>query len=109
MTGTATVGGNSRATEHAVLSTVTAALKAAHAAGDMAALQTALTQVETLWRVFVVEVSNDGNPLPKPLREGIVNIGMAVLNEINGKAPKDVDVDFILDINKAIIDGLASQ
>ncbi|MFM2041595.1 MAG: Flagellar protein FlaF [Pseudomonadota bacterium] len=100
---------STRETEQQVLGRITSRLDDARQAGDMAALAQALGQVETLWRVFVAEATNDSNPLPKGLRDLIANVGMTVLSEINGRQTSDVDVGFVLDINNAVLDGLSGR
>lgn len=100
---------STRETEQQVLGRITSRLDDARQAGDVAALAQALGQVETLWRVFVAEATNDANPLPKGLRDLIANVGMTVLSEIHGRQTSDVDVGFVLDINNAVLDGLSGR
>jgi flagellar protein FlaF len=53
-------------------------------------------------------LQDDQNRLPAPLRAQIISIGQAVIREIDQNITGKLDVDFLIDINTQMIEGLAA-
>jgi flagellar protein FlaF len=98
-----------RSAERETLIRITRALELARASGDPEAIRRAATQNQTIWMLFVTEMFNETNRLPPELRQSIANVGMSVIGEINDNLNGNLDVDFLVEINHAIIEGLATQ
>jgi flagellar biosynthesis regulator FlaF len=98
-----------RAPARETLIRITRALELARASGDPEAIRRAATQNQTIWMLFVTEMFNETNRLPPELRQSIANVGMSVIGEINDNLNGNLDVDFLVEINHAIIEGLATQ
>ncbi|QQP89324.1 hypothetical protein IGS68_25610 [Skermanella sp. TT6] len=62
-----------------------------------------------LWQTIVNLLRDDQNRLPAPLRAQIISIGQTVIREIDDNATGMLDVDFLIDINTQMIEGLAAQ
>ena len=62
-----------------------------------------------LWQTIVNLLRDDQNRLPAPLRAQIISIGQTVIREIDDNATGTLDVDFLIDINTQMIEGLAAQ
>lgn len=60
-----------------------------------------------LWMTVVQLLSDDQNQLPAPLRAQMISIGQAVIKETDDNINGDLDVDFLIDINNQIIEGLS--
>ena len=98
-----------RSAERETLVRITRALEAARDSGNAEAIRRAATQNQTIWMLFVTEMFNETNRLPPELRQSIANVGMSVIREINDNLNGKLDVDFLIEINHAIVDGLAAQ
>ncbi len=98
-----------RSAERETLIRITRALEQARDSGDAEAVRRAATQNQTIWMLFVTEMFNETNRLPPELRQSIANVGMSVIREINDNLNGKLDVDFLIEINHAIVDGLAAQ
>lgn len=61
-----------------------------------------------LWMTVIKLCSDDQNQLPAPLRAQIISIGNAVIREIDANITGKLDVDFLIDINNQIIEGLTA-
>ncbi|UEM20882.1 flagellar biosynthesis regulator FlaF [Skermanella mucosa] len=61
-----------------------------------------------LWQTVVSLLRDDQNRLPAPLRAQIISIGQTVIREIDENATGKLDVDFLIDINTQMIEGLAA-
>ena len=99
----------SRAMERDILTRVTSALEESHQKGDTAGINKAASDIQLLWSIFVRDLQSDQNQLPAELRKQLVEIGQTVIREISENLNKNLDVDFILSINRSIIEGLAEQ
>ncbi len=97
----------SRAMEREILTKVTGALEAAAAKGDQSALAKAASDNQLLWSVFIRDLQSDQNHLPPELRKQLIEIGQTVIREISENINKTLDTDFLVSINRAIIDGLS--
>jgi flagellar protein FlaF len=97
---------NSRQLERDILIRITRGIEDARDRSDTQALKNAILDNQTLWITFVSEVVDERNQLPKELKRLILSVGMSVLNEINTNFNGQVDLDFLVDINRNIIAGL---
>jgi flagellar protein FlaF len=96
-----------REQERDIIALVTQRLRAAQAAKDDAILLArAVSDNTTVWYILVSDLSSDGNQLPLELRAQIVSVGLAVIRECEKLNKSDVDLDFLISVNQAIIDGL---
>jgi flagellar biosynthesis activator protein FlaF len=99
-----------REQERDIIALVTQRLRAASAAKDDAILLArAVSDNTTVWYILVSDLASDGNQLPIELRAQIVSVGLAVIRECEKLNKSDVDLDFLISINQAIIDGLSDQ
>ncbi|WP_207476504.1 flagellar biosynthesis regulator FlaF [Arenibaculum pallidiluteum] len=62
-----------------------------------------------LWMGVINAVSDDANQLPPALRTQLITIGRAVIKEIDENITGNLDVDFLIEINNQIIEGLMSS
>jgi flagellar protein FlaF len=72
-------------------------------------LKAGLTFNRKLWTIFMASVTKDDNPLPAPVRQNIVNLGMFILNEtreilLDPVAPARLDP--LININRQLAAGL---
>jgi flagellar protein FlaF len=99
-----------REQERDIIALVTQRLRAAQAAKDDAILLArAVSDNTTVWYILVSDLSSDGNQLPIELRAQIVSVGLAVIRECEKLNKADVDLDFLVSVNQAIIDGLSDN
>ena len=104
-----TSSGENRAMEREILSRVTDALKAAAKTGNPTALAKAASDNQLLWSVFVRDLQSEQNHLPQELRKQLVEIGQTVIRETSENINKGLDTEFLISINRAIIEGLKDQ
>ena len=100
---------STRALERDALMRITRGIQEARDSGDRMALVRAVSQNQTLWMIFITDVLNEGNRLPADLRKLIASVGMAVVQEMSENMHGDLDVDFLIDINRNFIEGLSSN
>ena len=99
-----------REQERDVIALVPQRLRAASAAKDDAILLArAISDNTTVWYILVSDLSSEGNQLPIELRAQIVSVGLAVIRECEKLSKSDVDLDFLISVNQAIIDGLSDN
>jgi flagellar protein FlaF len=99
-----------REQERDVIALVTQRLRAASSAKDDAILLArAVSDNTTVWYILVSDLSSDGNQLPIELRAQIVSVGLAVIRECEKLNKAEVDLDFLISVNQAIIDGLSDN
>jgi flagellar protein FlaF len=99
-----------REQERDIIALVTQRLRAASSAKDDAILLArAVSDNTTVWYILVSDLASDGNQLPIELRAQIVSVGLAVIRECEKLNKSEVDLDFLISINQAIIDGLSDQ
>jgi flagellar protein FlaF len=99
---------STRAAERDALMRITSQLESARDSGDRDALSKAVTQNQTLWMLFVTDVTKDENQLPPDLKRQIASVGMSVIREMTDNRDGTPDLDFLIDINRLFIEGLAS-
>jgi flagellar protein FlaF len=100
---------SSRQMERDILIRINRGLEQARDSKDKQKIQRAVLDNQTIWITFVSEVVDERNQLPKELKQLILSVGMSVLNEINTNFRKEMDLDFMIDINRNIIAGLGSE
>lgn len=97
----------SRALEREILTRVTNAMEAAARTNNQDALTKAASDNQLLWSVFIRDLQSDQNHLPTALRKQLTEIGQTVIRETSENIGKSLDVDFLVSINRAIIEGLS--
>ncbi len=107
-TATAATATESRALEREILTRVTNAMEAAARSHNQDALVKAASDNQLLWSVFVRDLQGDQNHLPPALRKQLTEIGNTVIRETSENIGKALDVDFLVSINRAIIEGLSA-
>ncbi|MEJ0067718.1 MAG: flagellar biosynthesis regulator FlaF [Pseudomonadota bacterium] len=97
-----------REQERDIIALVTQRLRAASSAKDDAILLArAVSDNTTVWYILVSDLASEGNQLPVELRAQIVSVGLAVIRECEKLNKAEVDLDFLISINQAIIEGLS--
>jgi flagellar protein FlaF len=97
-----------REQERDIIALVTQRLRAASSAKDDAILLArAVSDNTTVWYILISDLASEGNQLPIDLRAQIVSVGLAVIRECEKLNKSDVDLDFLISINQAIIEGLS--
>jgi len=99
----------SRAVEREILTRVTNALEAAAKTASPDALAKAASDNQLLWSVFVRDLQSGQNHLPPELRKQLIEIGQTVIREISENINRSLDTDFLISINRAIIEGLSDN
>lgn len=101
---------NPRSMEYRLLGQVTAALtKARDGSRGTAEFVDALLWNKKVWDAFIVDLSSEGNRLPKELRAQIIGIGLWVGRETIQVLDGTGDIDALINVNKTIMEGLAPQ
>jgi len=98
-----------RDAELRIFRTVTYALQKAREANDPIALVRAATNNYLLWQTLLQDVASDENKLPRDLRRSIAIVAMAVSKEIDDNLNGTLDVDFLININNSMIEGLSAN
>ena len=100
-----------RSSEHQVFADVTSRLSAAAAAGPAAfsRLAAALHDNRRLWTRLAADVSDDGNGLPRTLRAQIFYLAEFTEHHSRRILRGDGGADTLIDINLAVMRGLAGQ
>jgi flagellar protein FlaF len=99
-----------REQERDIIALVTQRLRAASAAkDDTILLARAISDNTTVWYILVSDLASEGNQLPMELRGQIVSVGLTVIKECEKLNKSEVDLDFLISVNQAIIDGLTDS
>ena len=93
-----------RATEREAFRRATAALIAARG-GPIHAIAEAVHANRRLWAVLGAAVADDGNELPPDLRARLLSLALFV-GTAGSRALRDGDVEPLIDVNRALMDGL---
>jgi flagellar protein FlaF len=97
-----------REQERDIIALVTQRLRASSASKDDAILLArAVSDNTTVWYILISDLASEGNQLPLDLRAQIVSVGLAVIRECEKLNKSDVDLDFLISVNQAIIEGLS--
>ena len=74
-------------------------------------LDEALLYNRKLWTVFLTSVTEDGNPLPREIRQNIANLGLFVMNQTLSvqSDPRPEKLGSLININREIASGLRGR
>ena len=74
-------------------------------------LDDALTYNRKLWTVFLSEMTDANNPMPKELRQNIANLGIFVMNQTMAviSDPRPEQLVPLININREIAAGLMNR
>lgn len=97
-----------REQEAALFKRVTYGLIQGKAKADGMDLVRAASDNKLLWMTVIKVLQDDQNRLPPSLRQQMIAIGRAVIKEIDDNITGNLDVDFLIEINTQIIEGLLS-
>jgi flagellar protein FlaF len=90
-----------------------ARLQSVHDAWDSnrCQLDDALLYNRKLWSVFLSEMTDSKNPMPRALRQNVANIGLFVMNHTVAvmKDPQPEKLDSLININREIAAGLLGR
>ena len=97
-----------RATEYRTLARITHRLKSAGTTGrDMPALAAAIHDNRRLWTILATDVADPANPLPAPLRARLVYLAEFTRVHSGRVLREGASPDPLIDINVAVMRGLA--
>lgn len=107
----ATQAENPREVEYRVFGIVTAALLRAKETGraDLAALSKALYDNRRLWSALLTDCARPENKLPSDTRAQIMSLAVFVDKHSSLVMREGESLDPLIDINKAMMDGLAGK
>jgi flagellar protein FlaF len=104
---------NPRELEASLLLQAAARLQSVHDSWNekKAQLNDALLYNRKLWSVFLSEMTDSNNPMPKPLRQNVANIGLFVMNHTVAvmSDPRPERLGSLININREIASGLLAQ
>ena len=104
---------NPRELEATLLLQAAAKLQSVHDGWDQnrAQLDDALLFNRKLWVVFLTEMTNSNNPMPKAVRQNVANIGLFVMNQTVKMMndPRPDHLDSLININREIAAGLLGR
>ncbi len=99
-----------RETEYRLFAQVTSALIRAKERGVKdSELVDALDWNRRMWSTFSTDCGIEGNRLPDDLRAKIISIGIWVSKYSSEVIRADGDIDALIDVNRAIMEGLAAR
>ncbi|MDI9349627.1 MAG: flagellar biosynthesis regulator FlaF [Candidatus Symbiobacter sp.] len=99
-----------RETERDVIARVTHQLRSAkEKKSDGVFIVRAISDNLTLWYVLMTDLANDNNNLPPDLRAKLLSIGMTVVRECEQVDRTRVNIDFLIEVNQNLIDGLSEN
>ena len=78
---------------------------------DRAQLDDALLYNRKLWSVFLSEVTDGSNPLPKEVRQNVANLGLFVMNHTVAvmNDPRPERLESLIAINRELAAGLLGR
>jgi flagellar protein FlaF len=104
---------NPRELEATLLLQAAARLQSVHDSWDKnkAQLDDALLYNRKLWSVFLSEVTDAANPMPKEVRQNVANLGLFVMNHtvMVMKDPRPEQLGSLISINREIAAGLLGR
>ena len=104
---------NPRELEATLLLQTTAKLQNVHDSWDekRAQLDDALLYNRKLWSVFLSEMTDANNPMPKAVRQNVANIGLFVMNHTVKvmQDPRPVHLGSLININREVAAGLLGR
>jgi flagellar biosynthesis activator protein FlaF len=97
--------------EYRALGVVTAALVRAREEGraNLGALARAIHDNRRLWSVFSSDCADPNNALPQPVRARIISIAIFVDRHSSAVLREGADLEPLIDINRALMEGLAGR
>src|SRR5438445_8785341 len=102
-----------RELEATLLLQAAARLQSVHDSWDKnrAQLDEALLYNRKLWTVFLSEMTDASNPMPKNVRQNVANIGLFVMNHTVTVMtdPRPIHLDSLISINREIAAGLLGR
>ena len=104
---------NPRELEATLLLQAAARLQSVHDDWDSkrSQLDEALLYNRKLWSVFLSEMTDSSNPMPKPIRQNVANLGLFVMNHtvtvMNDASPERLSS--LININRELAAGLLAQ
>lgn len=99
-----------RETEYRLFSQITGALiKAKDSKAAGAALVDVLDWNRRLWSTLASDCASPGNALPQELRAQIISLGLWVSRYSSDVAIGRGDIDDLIEVNRAIMEGLAMR
>ncbi|WP_019959659.1 flagellar biosynthesis regulator FlaF [Woodsholea maritima] len=98
-----------RSTEYRLFGQVTRALMSAKDAGpyEISKRADALDWNRRVWTALAADCSGEGNKLPQGLRASIISLAIFVSKETSLAIRGEGDIDFLIEINRTIMQGLA--
>ena len=109
----ATQVANQRELEADLLLKAASRLKAIQDSWDQSKpdLDDALLYNRKLWTIFLTSVTEDGNPLPREIRQNIANLGLFVMNQTLSvqSDPRPEKLGSLININREIASGLRGR
>jgi flagellar protein FlaF len=108
---TAQLGEAPRAGEYRTFAMVTRDLIQARDNGpvaDFGAYMNALFRNRELWELLAVDCAGEGNGLAAPVRAQIISLALFVDRHTSAVCRENAEIDVLIDINRSIMDGLAS-
>jgi flagellar protein FlaF len=105
--------GNPRELEAGLLLQAAAQLQTVHDCWDQSRglLGEALLFNRKLWSVFLSEMTDAANPMPRNVRQNVANLGLFVMNHTVAamKDPRPERLNSLININREIAAGLLGQ
>lgn len=97
--------------EYRALGVVTAALVRARDEGraNPGALARAIHDNRRLWRIFAADCAEPANALPEQVRARIISISIFVDRHCSAVMREGAELDPLIDINRALMEGLAGR
>jgi flagellar biosynthesis activator protein FlaF len=104
---------NQRELEASLLLRAASRLQAVHDSweGKQDDLAGALLYNRRLWTIFMSSVTQDDNPLPQPIREGVANLGLFVFRQTLSLIadPRPEYLGSLVNINRQVAAGLQGR
>jgi flagellar protein FlaF len=99
---------SARSIEAKLFAEITAALVRAQRAGKpgFRELVAALHRNRTLWDALLADLAHDANALPTPIKAQLIQLGHFVRQFTARVLKGEDDVDVLIDVNNAILEGL---
>lgn len=90
-----------------IFRSVNYAMQKAREGNDDIGMKRAVSNNYLLWQTLLHDVASDENKMSRDLRRSIAIVAKTVIKEIDENIDNNLDVDFLLNINTSIIEGLS--